>query len=181
MPWYLLPHPHLPNGLQLAPPLSLMGVVPLALRHECKPSLVTLSRCLFFLSLSSTGLLPICLSILSICWMSLNNSKLFFVLSLTLSVTLTVTVLLPLTAPLSQWCNGPHCGPVVVLHAVQNYDLYASSEGFAIFCTSVSGVWDNSCLGLLVNTTEKPRHLPLESTPNCYPEIWNNVTSVSNL
>lgn len=54
--------------------------------------------------------------------------------------------------PLYQWCNGPHCGPVVVLHTVENFVLH-SSEGCLIFSISVSGVWANSCLGLVFSNT----------------------------
>lgn len=61
-----------PHGLQLAPP-SLMGVVSVVLRHECKPSWSRYHA----VSFSHSPPLAIYLSI-SICefvWLSLNNSN----------------------------------------------------------------------------------------------------------
>lgn len=163
--------PTSPMACNLLPPPLWVWYL-LVLCHRCKSHghAITLS---IFLSLFSTALSSFCASIyLSIClshvffylyiylsiylcislfvWMSLNNSShSSYSHTLSLSVTLTVTVPLPPTAPLSQWCNGPHCGPVVVLHAVQNL---VSSEECLIFSISVSGVWANSCLGLVFST-----------------------------
>lgn len=63
---------------------------------------------------------------------------------LTLTVTLPVTVALQsLPPPFSQWCDGPHCGAVVILQ-YRTLFSWRSSEGCFFLSTSAS-------LGLLIS------------------------------
>lgn len=54
----------------------------------------------------------------------------------------TASLSLSLSLLLSQWCDGPHCGPLVVLHEVL-ISVWTPRKSLSFFRTSVGRVWSS--------------------------------------